>query len=172
MADSRRAADAAEAAARAAEMSADADQRLAQLETAGLHDSYAPRFEGRWRFEKSQLQDGSRHLVYQFKLDRDYRIEAIAWTMNRAGQIGPPTVTPPSAPGGDWTIWVEQWSRDRTHSEVRELELRFWSPRAVPGRAKPWECRCGGPGPDDSAPHWDAIVKVTPPPPVKVVVPS
>jgi hypothetical protein len=161
-ADSRRSADASEVAARAAEKSADADQRLALLEAAARHDELAPRFKGRWHLEKSNPDNGTRHLTYRFQLDRDYTFEGIAWTMNRTSRTTV-TVTRPTAPGGDWKASVELWSRDRKESAWWELELRFWPPRPEQGRAAPWSCRCDGPGVDDGAPHWDLVIRIDPP---------
>jgi hypothetical protein len=159
----KQAAASAEAAAHAAGVSADADGKLAQLELDREHDACTPRFEGRWELVPSRLGNASRHLLYRFRLDREYAIKAIAWQMNRAGQTDC-SVTPPTAPGGEWMVSVEHWSHDRDHPANWTLELKFWPPQAMDGRAVPWVCRCGRSAFADEPPHWDVELRVEPPP--------
>lgn len=157
-----RSAQSAERAEKIAKDAQEAAERVATVEAEREHRDQTPQVNGKWEFERRPNNPDIRVLAYRFTQERDYWIEAFAWCRKSMDGRTTATVSTPKTPGGEWTVWVEDWTNDRKNSAFTTLTLQFWPPRQVDGRAVPWRCLCGRDA-GGSVPHSDMNVEVVPP---------
>lgn len=166
---SRRSADTAEEALKTAQeaaahakASADAAERVAQAEVGRDHEMYKPKVNGGCELESTGWGNPDRDaLVYLFTLDRDY--EVMAWVKRDDGARAEARVRKPDREDRDWKILLDEVPRGQRETRWERLEVRFWPPQAVAGRAVPWTCRCEGElVPGDRAGHWEWDFRIDP----------
>lgn len=146
----------------------EAAERVASVEAEREHRDQTPEVNGKWNFERRPNNPELRILVYRFTLPRPYKISAIARDGGPTDGRTTASVTAPTKPSGEWTVWAEDWTDDRKVSAYKMLTLQFWPPDHEEGRARPWRCLCGREMASGDPPHWDVDVAIEPPQPPTV----
>jgi hypothetical protein len=153
-----RSARAAEDSALQARASAEAAVAVAHAEQERYHEDHYPDENGTLAFHAATADPAGSELVFTFKLDRAFVVQAEA--SRDDGQAVKPLVVPP--PEDEFhRVSIDSRPEAGDNFPWTHLTVRFWPPRQVTGRAKPWSCPCGRPGtPDDGMAHWEWVVRL------------
>lgn len=157
-----RSADAAKDSARHAESSAESAAAMVRTELERDHEARAPEHNGNFEYIHWSPGPEIRNLIYLFRLDRPYVVQAEVSREN--GRVTSARAMNGHFEDGLFRIDIDAWPEGLQERVWEQLTIRFWPPRTDDEGHVPWSCACGRPqSPEEKRPHWEWSIIVKPP---------